>query len=316
MNPVDDLMTIGALASRCGLTVTALRFYDREGVLVPAFVDAATGYRRYATDQVEDALLLASLRRIGVPVSELRDAVELRRDHEELDALLDAHLDRLARGLDGARAEVAAVRSRRTRVSFTVATTAEQLRHALGCVRFAAGTDPEVPVLQGVRLRLQASRVDLVATDRYRLARQELPLRACSGAGATVLPPSLVDDLLEERTCGPASLTVDGDRIRVVTGREHLAQAVPGEYPNIDLILPSGSGGRRLSDDWLDSLPGGHEEGTRDLDGVAVREEFLLEALAAAGSDPTLRLDGPLSPVVLRGEGHLSLIMPVRPEQD
>lgn len=36
---------IGQMARECGLTVSALRFYDGAGVLVPARVDPHTGYR-------------------------------------------------------------------------------------------------------------------------------------------------------------------------------------------------------------------------------------------------------------------------------
>jgi len=38
---------IGEVARASGLSVSALRFYDGAGVLVPAEVDPATGYRRY-----------------------------------------------------------------------------------------------------------------------------------------------------------------------------------------------------------------------------------------------------------------------------
>ncbi len=56
-------MGIGSLARASGLSVSALRFYDAEGVLVPAEVDPHTGYRRYTGVQVVDARLVAELRR-------------------------------------------------------------------------------------------------------------------------------------------------------------------------------------------------------------------------------------------------------------
>ena len=40
-------LRIGEMARASGLTVSALRFYDGAGVLVPAAVDPATGYRTY-----------------------------------------------------------------------------------------------------------------------------------------------------------------------------------------------------------------------------------------------------------------------------
>jgi DNA-binding transcriptional MerR regulator len=39
------MRSIGEMARASGLTVSALRFYDGAGVLVPAFVDPETGYR-------------------------------------------------------------------------------------------------------------------------------------------------------------------------------------------------------------------------------------------------------------------------------
>lgn len=36
---MTELLGIGELARASGLTVSALRFYDREGVLTPAVVD-------------------------------------------------------------------------------------------------------------------------------------------------------------------------------------------------------------------------------------------------------------------------------------
>lgn len=68
MRDPDSHLTIGEVARESGLTASALRFYDREGVLVPADVDPLTGYRRYAVSQVRAARLLASLRRIGMPL--------------------------------------------------------------------------------------------------------------------------------------------------------------------------------------------------------------------------------------------------------
>jgi hypothetical protein len=44
VHPIDDhLLGIGELSRTSGLSVSALRFYDREGVLAPAEVDPLTG---------------------------------------------------------------------------------------------------------------------------------------------------------------------------------------------------------------------------------------------------------------------------------
>ncbi|AXK34522.1 MerR family transcriptional regulator [Streptomyces armeniacus] len=66
------LLTIGAFARASRLSPKALRLYDELGLLPPARVDPATGYRLYAPAQLERARLVAWLRRIGMPLAEIR----------------------------------------------------------------------------------------------------------------------------------------------------------------------------------------------------------------------------------------------------
>jgi DNA-binding transcriptional MerR regulator len=54
----------------------ALRIYDELGLVVPARVDLASGYRFYETGQLERARLMAVLRRIGVPLAGIKVIVE------------------------------------------------------------------------------------------------------------------------------------------------------------------------------------------------------------------------------------------------
>ncbi|MFD8841544.1 MerR family DNA-binding transcriptional regulator, partial [Streptomyces pseudogriseolus] len=62
-----ELLTIGAFAKASRLSPKALRLYDELGLLTPARVDPDTGYRRYAPQQLEQARLVAWLRRLGMP---------------------------------------------------------------------------------------------------------------------------------------------------------------------------------------------------------------------------------------------------------
>ncbi|WP_428957001.1 MerR family transcriptional regulator [Streptomyces sp. cg35] len=66
------LLTIGAFAKACGLSPKALRLYDELGLLPPARVDPLTGYRLYAPEQLEQARLVAWLRRLGMPLARIR----------------------------------------------------------------------------------------------------------------------------------------------------------------------------------------------------------------------------------------------------
>ncbi|MFI1378148.1 MerR family transcriptional regulator [Embleya sp. NPDC020886] len=69
------LLGIGDFARATGLTVKALRWYDEQGVLVPADVDPHTRYRRYTIGQVERAGLVRALRSAGVPLAAIRDTM-------------------------------------------------------------------------------------------------------------------------------------------------------------------------------------------------------------------------------------------------
>jgi serine/threonine protein phosphatase PrpC len=65
------LLTIGAFARAARLSPKALRLYDDLGLLRPARVDGASGYRYYSPDQLERARLVAWLRRLGMPLASI-----------------------------------------------------------------------------------------------------------------------------------------------------------------------------------------------------------------------------------------------------
>src|SRR6202453_1741780 len=65
-------MSIGEFARLSRLSAKALRLYDELGLLPPAEVDPDSGYRWYTAGQLDNARLVASLRRIGVPLAQIR----------------------------------------------------------------------------------------------------------------------------------------------------------------------------------------------------------------------------------------------------
>jgi protein phosphatase len=67
-----DLLTIGVFARAVRLSPKALRLYDELGLLRPAEIDDDTGYRLYAPEQIEQARLIAWLRRLGMPLEQIR----------------------------------------------------------------------------------------------------------------------------------------------------------------------------------------------------------------------------------------------------
>lgn len=66
-----DLLTSGEFADRSGLSIKALRLYDRIGLLPPAEVEPGNGYRRYHESQLYAARLIALLRRLDMPLVQI-----------------------------------------------------------------------------------------------------------------------------------------------------------------------------------------------------------------------------------------------------
>lgn len=66
-----EQLSIGEFARLSRLSPKALRLYDEMGLLIPARVDDATGYRFYGIDQLEPARLVADLRQLDVPLAEI-----------------------------------------------------------------------------------------------------------------------------------------------------------------------------------------------------------------------------------------------------
>ena len=101
----DELLPIGRFAREAGLTIGALRHYDEEGVLVPADVDPATGYRRYRRDQLPVARAVAALRDLELSLPAIRallgaDEPETRAEILRTERVrLEARTARLQRAL-------------------------------------------------------------------------------------------------------------------------------------------------------------------------------------------------------------------------
>lgn len=67
------MLKIGEFSKLSRLTVKALRYYEKEGLLTPASVDEWTGYRLYETAQLETAARVKAFRQLGLSVGEIKD---------------------------------------------------------------------------------------------------------------------------------------------------------------------------------------------------------------------------------------------------
>ncbi|KAB1904969.1 MerR family transcriptional regulator [Micromonospora sp. AMSO1212t] len=241
----SELRSIGELARASGLTVSALRFYDRSGVLAPARVDPVTGYRWYTEEQVGPARLVAGLRRVGMPLAGIADALRHRHRPTEVHRLLDAHLRRLEDGLADARRELSRIRSlidpEETIVTTRLVLSRTDLAAAVDAVRFAVGADPGLPVLSGVLVEVEPGGVRLVATDRHRLAVARVGGTVDGPPVSALLPVASVDELralLDLDGADGAEVVVATDRVTVtVAGRPVTAVPLPYDFPDYRRLL-------------------------------------------------------------------------------
>ena len=66
------MLKIGDFSKLSHLTVKALRFYEKEGLLKPASVDEWNSYRFYETSQLETAAKIRSYRQLGLSIEEIQ----------------------------------------------------------------------------------------------------------------------------------------------------------------------------------------------------------------------------------------------------
>jgi DNA-binding transcriptional MerR regulator len=338
---------IGETARASGLSVSALRFYDGAGVLVPAAVDPATGYRRYTDEQIRSARLIAGLRRVGLPVAEIARAMH---NPDSVRDIVDHHRRRLESGYADAQRELSriyALLDLEERLMTRVTLPAAALAASLDAVRFAAGPTADAPALGGVLMETVADALLLAATDRYRLASAQSPATVEGPPARLVLPMTFVDEIRPRLTGDePVTLELEADRVRL---GDTEAKPIDSDYPDLRRLM-----GEQLQQDrrpvpvdaaalrdaitatpsvWrehegrpyeiviLGFDPAGslrcaaETEWAADTDDhIAVNREFLLQALDAGGAGQLrLELDGPIKPLIIRAaDERFSLLMPVR----
>lgn len=91
---MDDLLPIGRFSRMSRLSIKALRLYDEQGLLTPAWVDPASGYRYYRPAQANHAEAIRVLRMVDMPLDEIRELLA-EGDPELTGKRLGMHRERL-----------------------------------------------------------------------------------------------------------------------------------------------------------------------------------------------------------------------------
>lgn len=133
-------LSIGEVAERTGLSVHALRFYEREGLLVGPVRRTSGGRRRYTSSDVEWLLICVKLRESGMPLADLAHFADLVRDgpgnEEHRLRLLDTHKQRVD-------AQIRALEECRSVIAWKVGVYAEHLARGEAGGLWDPAPDPE-----------------------------------------------------------------------------------------------------------------------------------------------------------------------------
>ena len=108
---MNELLTIGQLADRTGLTVRTLRFWSDAGVVPPADRSAG-GYRLYDAAGVARVELVRTLRELGIALDDVRRVLDGQATVAEVAEAHVAALDAQIRSLKVSRAVLSTVSQR------------------------------------------------------------------------------------------------------------------------------------------------------------------------------------------------------------
>ncbi|WP_020550973.1 MerR family transcriptional regulator [Embleya scabrispora] len=100
MTDTHEDLTIGQVATRTGLSIDTLRFYEREGILANPVRRNSAGRRVYAEHHIAWLNMCMILRGSGMPIPAIRHYTELARAGEGTErerlAILREHQSRIA----------------------------------------------------------------------------------------------------------------------------------------------------------------------------------------------------------------------------
>lgn len=106
------MFTIGDFARHGRVSVRMLRHYDATGLLRPAHVDPATGYRYYTAAQLARLNRVIALKDLGLTLHQVREILDEKVSTEELRAMLRLRRLELAASMTAAAARLGQVEAR------------------------------------------------------------------------------------------------------------------------------------------------------------------------------------------------------------
>lgn len=121
---MDRHLSPQEVTSRFGVSIKALRLYERHGLLVPQRSEA--GWRAYGPGQLARLHQVLTLKRLGLPLARI---AQLLSGHDDLDAVLALQEQVLARQSQSVTQALALVRSARAKLAAGRALSIDDLAH-------------------------------------------------------------------------------------------------------------------------------------------------------------------------------------------
>ena len=86
---LKNLYSIGEVSEIKEVTIKALRYYHKVGILIPAYIDDETGYRYYSIEQFVHIDIIKGCRALGTSIVELQKIFKERNTDSLLEFLHD-----------------------------------------------------------------------------------------------------------------------------------------------------------------------------------------------------------------------------------
>lgn len=327
------LLTIGAFARAARLSPKALRLYDDLGLLSPARVDPASGYRLYDPAQLERARLVAWLRRLGMPLARIRTvcdlpaakaAEEVRAYWADVEAGTAARrdlaaflVDHLARRETHVTTQLRLDHAARTDTGLVRESNQDSARAGDGLLAVADGFGSDGAAASAAAVRaltgLDTASGDLLNVLDEAVEQAARAVREAAASGGTTLTALLwtgsrfalvhVGDsrayLLREGSF--FQITHDHTLVQAMVDEGRIAPEEAGAHPERALLSRALDGGGPVSPDIRlhDVLPGDRYLLCTDgLSGVVPRDE--IESALASASGP----EGAADALVALAAGH------------
>lgn len=69
------MLKIGEFSKMSRVTIKALRYYEKEGLLIPEYIDNYTWYRYYESSQLINISKIITLKQVGLSIEEIKKII-------------------------------------------------------------------------------------------------------------------------------------------------------------------------------------------------------------------------------------------------